>query len=246
MPNLPLNSREQPFGPFLPSHAAGLIEAFVAQPAIDAFDEAVLHRFAGRDLVPFDAPFILPLEDGVRGQFCSLLGNQSPGFFSSSSVAHRPKSPITFRMRKSRPRERLSETKSSDQRWFGSCSHGCPCSQCPFPAAAFAHRRPFLLACADSVTSNSPRCLATGQPGAGVDNRTAGAVQPVFASGFAVPCHRCGRDGIDELADQEPPGGPCTVQSDSTQTVQLPGLRLRGRYFPAPTLACNWPFWMAI
>jgi len=37
-----------------------LVEALVAQLAIEALDEAVLGRFAGRDVVPFHAPFFLP------------------------------------------------------------------------------------------------------------------------------------------------------------------------------------------
>src|SRR5215475_10567751 len=45
-----------------------LVEAFVAQPAVERFDEAVLARLAGRDVVPFDAMVLLPAEDGTRGQ----------------------------------------------------------------------------------------------------------------------------------------------------------------------------------
>lgn len=42
-----------------------LIEALVAQPAIEALDEAVLRRLAGRNVVPFHAPFFLPGQDGT-------------------------------------------------------------------------------------------------------------------------------------------------------------------------------------
>jgi hypothetical protein len=43
-----------------------LAEAFVPQTAIEAFHEAVLHRFSGGDVVQFDASLLLPLQDGVR------------------------------------------------------------------------------------------------------------------------------------------------------------------------------------
>ena len=43
-----------------------LVEAFVAQSAVEALDEAILHRFARRDVVPFDAALLLPSQDGVR------------------------------------------------------------------------------------------------------------------------------------------------------------------------------------
>ena len=54
-----------------------LVEAFVAQTAIEALDEAVLHRLVGRDAVPFDpslvragewryAPSWLAIEESVE------------------------------------------------------------------------------------------------------------------------------------------------------------------------------------
>ena len=42
-----------------------LVEAFVAQAAVEAFDKAILHRFARCDVVPFDATLLLPGQDGV-------------------------------------------------------------------------------------------------------------------------------------------------------------------------------------
>ena len=44
-----------------------LIQAFVAQPSVEALDEAVLHWFSGCDVMPFDAALISPFEDGVGG-----------------------------------------------------------------------------------------------------------------------------------------------------------------------------------
>jgi hypothetical protein len=41
------------------------VEAFVAQAAVEALDEAILHRFARRDVVPFDGMLLLPSQDGI-------------------------------------------------------------------------------------------------------------------------------------------------------------------------------------
>lgn len=43
-----------------------LVEALVPQAAVEALDEAVLHGFAGCDVVPFDLPVLLPRQDRVR------------------------------------------------------------------------------------------------------------------------------------------------------------------------------------
>jgi hypothetical protein len=45
-----------------------LVQQLVAQAAVEALDEAVLLRFAGRDVVPADAGRIRPAQDRVRGQ----------------------------------------------------------------------------------------------------------------------------------------------------------------------------------
>lgn len=42
-----------------------LVEALVAQAAVEALDEAILHRFARRNVVPFDTTLLLPRQDGV-------------------------------------------------------------------------------------------------------------------------------------------------------------------------------------
>lgn len=49
-----------------------LQKAFVPQTTVEALDEAVLHRFAGRDVVPFDLSVLLPREDRIRRQFCPV------------------------------------------------------------------------------------------------------------------------------------------------------------------------------
>ena len=37
-----------------------LVEALVTQAAIEAFNKAFLHRFSGRDVVPFNVMLLLP------------------------------------------------------------------------------------------------------------------------------------------------------------------------------------------
>ncbi len=37
-----------------------LIEAFIAQPAVEAFDKRILCRFARRNVVPFHLPLMRP------------------------------------------------------------------------------------------------------------------------------------------------------------------------------------------
>jgi hypothetical protein len=39
------------------------VEEFVAHAAVEALDEAILHRFAGRDVVPLDPMIDCPGED---------------------------------------------------------------------------------------------------------------------------------------------------------------------------------------
>ena len=52
-----------------------LVEQLVAQPAVEALDEAVLLRLAGRDVVPADAGLVGPGEDGVGGQLRAVVAD---------------------------------------------------------------------------------------------------------------------------------------------------------------------------
>ena len=42
-----------------------LVEAFISQSSIEAFDKSILHRLARGDVVPFHASILLPFEHGV-------------------------------------------------------------------------------------------------------------------------------------------------------------------------------------
>lgn len=52
-----------------------LVEALVTEPAVEALDEAILHRFAWCDVVPLDATLLLPGQDGVRGQLGAVVAD---------------------------------------------------------------------------------------------------------------------------------------------------------------------------
>ena len=87
------------------------VETLVAQPAIEAFNEAVLGRLARHDVVPFHAPLFLPGQDGecrlpqmpsrawqLQGRFPKSLSNPSRSFLGGhtpwkGSSFHRPLQP---------------------------------------------------------------------------------------------------------------------------------------------------------
>ena len=49
------------------------IEELVAQESVEAFDEGVLHRLAGRDIMPANASVVLPIEHCAAGQLCPIV-----------------------------------------------------------------------------------------------------------------------------------------------------------------------------
>ena len=56
-----------------------LVQQLVAQTPVEAFDEGVLGRLAGRDVVPGDAALVLPFEDGVTGQLAAVVADDRRG-----------------------------------------------------------------------------------------------------------------------------------------------------------------------
>ena len=119
-----------------------LIEQFVAHAAVERFADPVLHRFSRRNEMPSDPAALSPGEHSVGGELGpwsetirSGLPRQAMMAASSratlrpeiqvSAVAARHSlvtSSITLRMRKRRPFESWSWTKSTDQRAFGLAS----------------------------------------------------------------------------------------------------------------------------
>ncbi len=53
----------------------GLVEAFVAQAAVEALDEGVVGRLARRDVMPFDLAFLKPAQDRCRGQLGAIVAD---------------------------------------------------------------------------------------------------------------------------------------------------------------------------
>ncbi len=51
------------------------VQAFVAEPAVEAFNEAVLHWLAGRDIVPVHGSFLAPAQDRYTGEFGAIVAN---------------------------------------------------------------------------------------------------------------------------------------------------------------------------
>ena len=52
-----------------------LVEALVTQAAVEALDEAILHRLARGNVVPFDTVVLLPAQDRVRGQLGAVVAH---------------------------------------------------------------------------------------------------------------------------------------------------------------------------
>jgi hypothetical protein len=61
-----------------------LVEALVAQAAIEALDEAVLHGLSRRDVVPLDLSVFLPTQDGIRRQFGPIIADHHAGIAARS------------------------------------------------------------------------------------------------------------------------------------------------------------------
>jgi hypothetical protein len=53
----------------------GLVQELVAQPGVEALDEGILCRLSRRDVVPLDAGFRGPGEDGVAGQLRAVVAD---------------------------------------------------------------------------------------------------------------------------------------------------------------------------
>lgn len=57
----------------------GLVRALVNEASIEAFDEAILHRFSWLDIVPCDLAILLAFQDGVRCQLRPIIGDNLAG-----------------------------------------------------------------------------------------------------------------------------------------------------------------------
>src|SRR6266567_4501289 len=50
-----------------------LVEKFVAHAAVEGFDVGILHRLAGRDVVPFHLMLFAPAPDRIRGELGAVI-----------------------------------------------------------------------------------------------------------------------------------------------------------------------------
>jgi hypothetical protein len=54
------------------------VEQLVAHAPVEGFDIAVLHRLAGRDVVPFDLMLFATTQDGIRGELSAVVRSSPP------------------------------------------------------------------------------------------------------------------------------------------------------------------------
>ena len=55
------------------------VQAFVTHPAVEAFDEPVLHWLAGRDVMPVNLAVLLPFQDRIGSQFGPIVADHHAG-----------------------------------------------------------------------------------------------------------------------------------------------------------------------
>ena len=75
-----------------------LIQAFIPQAAVEAFDQAVLLRLSWVDVMPGDASIACPLEDRRAGKLSAIIADNAVGF--AVSPDHRGQLPRNARTRK--------------------------------------------------------------------------------------------------------------------------------------------------
>lgn len=56
-----------------------LVEQLVPQAAVEAFDECILLRFPGIDVVPRHLVFVGPFQDGPTGELCAVVADDAAG-----------------------------------------------------------------------------------------------------------------------------------------------------------------------
>jgi hypothetical protein len=71
----------------------GLIQEFIAQAAVEAFDEGILRRLSGRDIMPVKLAIIHELQDRVRGELGPVVFDNRLGL--ATGVERRRQLPPT-------------------------------------------------------------------------------------------------------------------------------------------------------
>jgi hypothetical protein len=65
-----------------------LVEQLVAHVSVEGFDVAVLHRLAGRNVMPFHVMLFAPAQDRVRGELGAVVGHDHLGFAAPLDARH--------------------------------------------------------------------------------------------------------------------------------------------------------------
>ena len=73
------DSRGDRFAGVIEPEEQGLVQKLVSHAAAEALDVGVLHRLAGRDVVPSDLPLMSPRQDRVRGELCAVVRDDHRG-----------------------------------------------------------------------------------------------------------------------------------------------------------------------
>jgi hypothetical protein len=62
-----------------------LVQELIAQPAVEALDEAILHRLSGRDVMPLDPGLIFLTEDGVGHELGRVVADNHLRFAAADN-----------------------------------------------------------------------------------------------------------------------------------------------------------------
>ena len=143
-----------------------LVQAFVTQPPVEAFDEAVLLRLARRDVMPVDPAILRPLEDRHAGQLGAVVADHGQRRAASADDGVQlPRHAGAGQRRigdqtEAFPREVVDDAENAEAppvvqrvrhkvqrpalvRPLGQ-EHGGPCAQGPLAAAPAAHLKTFF------------------------------------------------------------------------------------------------------
>ena len=143
-----------------------LVEAFIAQPAVEGLDETILGGLTRCDVVPFDPVLLLPFEHGARGQLGAVIADdhaRSPTHLDDPVEFARDTNAgdgVIGDEGQAFPAEVIdhgedAESAATSERIGHKVDgpalvralrgrHWSPCSQRTLAPAAFAHHQPFL------------------------------------------------------------------------------------------------------
>ncbi len=188
-------------------HAVGdlvLVEALAAEAAVKAFDEAILHRLAQRDVVPFDVVVLLPLQDRARGQLGAVVtdDHERPAAKDNECVIERG----VVHKRQALAGEVVDRDQHPEPPAIGELiggevkalalarplwqGHRRPCPERALAPATPAHRQPFLPGFDGTASCGSARCFPDSTEYKRANNQTADADLPGSSVDPESQCHQ--------------------------------------------------------